>query len=486
MLKSFSAMVVFVLLTSVCAAESPFPPEQEQAIHDIQNGNGHVFIFGPNGLPEGLRRDQRLDQLGRNAAVMKVMASASDSVLKRLSIFPRLQEVELRSVSPTDNWDELAKCRELRSINITNLSSRQEQAFEAIGQLPELEKLYFRDCDIPASCYRHLTGLKKLKIFWVSSAKEPINDEAIEHIGQITSLTDLSVSLKDVTSLGMPHLGRLTNLDRLSLAAPLIQDDDLRHLSKMTKIKWLYFSASSLTGKGLAHLSDWEQLSVVTFYSGPKLNDDLWPSAATLKRLHKLEISGPTPQITGRGIESLDQHPELGVLEIHGSNFTDEAFARFPNLPKLHWLEITGSPHLTGTTLSALGDAPRLTIVNLSNNGLTDEGLSSLAKANLPQLGLLQLNHTKITDNGLTALAQIKTQRDLQVQIQDCEVSGSTLGDLAKSPIMWLTLPKTMKHTVPGVQRFLEAPDKRVVINNETYNHKGLMLRKPSDPKSGK
>lgn len=461
MWKPLVGIAVLIALASPRFSESPSTTDQDAAVRDIHSANGRVF------LKDGteLKRTQSLDEFQPGNTVVRLSVIASDDVLKRLPLFLELEQVELLGKGLAINeWKELAKCRKLRVVRLGHLDPRLEEAFEAIGQLPEVTEIETWNCDLSAACYRHLKGSKKLERLRVSDTKRPVNDEAIEYLGHVTSLLHLSVSFKDVTSQGMPHFGRLTNLRHLNLDCVKIKDDDLRPLAGLKNVNWLSFRGVPLTGRGLDHLTTCSSLSVIKFEKCENLEDEIWTSLAKLRGMNVIEIVGPSPQITGRGIESLSELSQLENLHIRNTSLTDESFARFPALPRLHFLSLRDNPHLTGRTLSVLGETPPLYSLNLGGTGVTDEGLAELTKI-------------KVRASGFS------------LDLEDCQVSESAIAKLAGSTIKTIRLPKSLKPTDAGVKRFLEAPGTSVLAINGRYDRNGLVIsksRSDGGPKSGK
>ena len=106
-----------------------------------------------------------------------------------------------------------------------------------------------------------LTGLRELFIWWASS----IDDAAVAHIGRLTRLRVVDISLSALTDRGVGHLADLPELEELSLEGKKFTDASLAHLSRAKHLKSLALQSgqSGITDAGLEHLAALKELRLL-------------------------------------------------------------------------------------------------------------------------------------------------------------------------------------------------------------------------------
>ena len=155
--------------------------------------------------------------------------------------------------------------------------------------------------EIPANDFRYLlplTGLKKANLGEIDGR----TDEALVHIGKLTSLTHLYLHDGELTDAGMKHLTPLKHLNRLVLGGnPAITDAGLKTLLELKNLDDLRISYTNVSDAGMKMLQE-------------------------LPRLKKLRIIHTN--VTDVGIGHLAQIKGLTELHIHfqqGDKITQQA-----------------------------------------------------------------------------------------------------------------------------------------------------------------
>jgi len=191
---------------------------------------------------------------------------------------PDLRELELGGRGINDSTlEQFADCRKLRSLAIFDSTVQSLTHLRGMAALESLsiELSDRNDPDIETSeTWAWLATLTRLQ----SLDLRPASDLALEHIGSLPSLADLSLSETGVTDLGiaklrnfaslngldlrktavgdagMPAIARLENLHHLFLDATLVGDEGLRHLAGLTKMYELTLNDTRVSDAGLVHL----------------------------------------------------------------------------------------------------------------------------------------------------------------------------------------------------------------------------------------
>ncbi len=95
---------------------------------------------------------------------------------------------------------------------------------------------------------------KKLKILVLRNTA--ITDDALKHVGKITTLKDLTISYVDIKGPGLAHLSGLKDLTTLRLAKTDIGDEHLKPLAGLEKLEYLDVSKTNVTDKGVEWLQE--------------------------------------------------------------------------------------------------------------------------------------------------------------------------------------------------------------------------------------
>ena len=124
-----------------------------------------------------------------------------------------------------------------------------------ISELACLKSLNASLCCISDTALEHigrLTGLTNLNL----SINRGISDDGLKHLGHLTRLVNLDISdNRGISDAGLKYLHHMTALVNLDVSRFNMSDDGLKHLSHMTRLMNLDVSESNLSDDGLKHLS---------------------------------------------------------------------------------------------------------------------------------------------------------------------------------------------------------------------------------------
>jgi tRNA A-37 threonylcarbamoyl transferase component Bud32 len=285
----------------------------------------------------------------------------SDATMEVIETLTGLET--LRFEDPNEITDaglaRLASLKNLRALNV--VSPRMSDAsLEVIAKLPNLERLslgitgYGSEAGQTASrvTARGLSALKAAeKLNHVNVQGVPINDAALQSLGELRQVQSLNVSSPGVVDASLRHLSGMTQLNALFLRNTGVTDAGLVHLKNLANLNDLYLEGSPVTGRGAEHLRGLNNLRRLTLWACP---------------------------VEDAGLEQLKSLTQLTLLDVRQSKVTD-----------------AGIPHLEAL-------AERLEVLHLIETAITDAAIPHLSK--LAKLRGLTLNGTQLTADGVTQL----------------------------------------------------------------------------------
>lgn len=89
--------------------------------------------------------------------------------------------------------------------------------------------------------------------------RTPIDDEQLEHVGEIRTLRELSLVDTQITDAGLKHLAKLEKLERIDLSGTKVSDDGLQQLVPLLKLTNVQYEGSRITAPGIDLLVDGQQ-----------------------------------------------------------------------------------------------------------------------------------------------------------------------------------------------------------------------------------
>jgi hypothetical protein len=234
-----------------------------------------------------------------------LVANISDAGLERLAGLPRLRSLTLFGTRVTnDGLSLLTRFRLLRHLSIVLVNGGvTERGFVHLAKLTRLRSLAITDLSYPSTDamtagLSELTKLGVLESLNIFSMR--VNDDALESIGKLQSLRNLSlyhaIATMPVTDLGLERLKGLGELRTFRLGIHRISDQGLAAISTLGKLETIEVSSltrSTISDTGLQQLS---RLSSLKSLRLPPSRD---MTSSGLERLHKslpqLVVHDPSP-----------------------------------------------------------------------------------------------------------------------------------------------------------------------------------------------
>ena len=194
-----------------------------------------------------------------------------------LRCFPQLLHLTVDGAGvSTNTFQAIGELKELKHLRGYALSNVSPSDFRFVGQLTELEELYFPSIKEKGYLQR-LASLKKLKRLDITYR---LNDDGeFEHLEGLVNLKYVRIGG------GTFHAGRINKIG--------ISDKALFHLRKMTKLQTLLLTSRRITGSGLQHLKDLDELQKLRL-SYAELTPKYVPHLLELERLEHLDLAAST------------------------------------------------------------------------------------------------------------------------------------------------------------------------------------------------
>jgi hypothetical protein len=230
---------------------------------------------------------------------------------------------------------------------------------------------------------------------------ERVTDEWLQRLATVTTLRRLDVSNCAIQGPGLEHVGKLTGLQELNLTLTPVTDHALQHLSGLTELRKLGLASTQCTGTGFRHLKSLRKLESVNFHFTPlndaglqaisqvPISDRLWfahthftdagaASLSALTQLKRCGIGSKEAASSGAAVLALTKLP-LEDLALLDNQATPEGISHAATIPTLQRLDVSYAPTVTDESLPLLAQMPKLEELKLGSAQLTDQGLQALA-----------------------------------------------------------------------------------------------------------
>lgn len=213
-------------------------------------------------------------------------------------------------------------------------------------------------------------------------------DADLKRLGQIASIGSVDIENSGpLTSEGLPPLGALKRMDSLKITGALAHDQTMQTIGKFSQLARLVIRGGNASDAGVQHLAGLENLKEFNFS-----ND----------------------KITGATLGALKNCKKLELIYM----FNCPKLADFSSLAELRDI---GTLKRVDFTFSKLNDAaarelvriPSITQAGVGSTLLTDEGLKEFSR--LPKLEFLDLSGSKVTPAAIPTLARFKTLNSMIV-----------------------------------------------------------------------
>ena len=265
---------------------------------------------------------------------------------------------------------------------------------------------------------------------------ERVTDEWLKRLSGVHTLRRLDLANCAVQGDGLQHIGALTGLRELNLTLTPVKDDALKHIGGLVELRILGLASTQCNGTGFQHLKALKKLESVNFHFTP-LNDDglraitqvpisgrLWfahtrftdEGAASLKNLTQLKRCGlgsTDKGSSGEAVAALTKLP-LEDLALLDNQASPVGLAHATKIATLRRLDVSHAPTVKDESMPLVAQMPALEEFKLGSAQVTDDGLQLLAASkSLKKLSLSGLKG--ITPMGIEKLRKAQPKWVIEV-----------------------------------------------------------------------
>jgi serine/threonine protein kinase/formylglycine-generating enzyme required for sulfatase activity/Leucine-rich repeat (LRR) protein len=270
-------------------------------------------------------------------------------------------------------------------------------------------KVFIADGDFTYWPEFPVTDISKLpeEFQWVRIqlfACDRLVDADLARFRSLTKPFLLSFSASKITNAGLANLHDLPNLRALDLPQTAITREGIEALGVLPNLYAINIGRTATTGDDLQLLSRFPKLDRVTL-GPPHLTDEGVNILATLPNIVMLYIIdageaeceriGRLAQLTGffpsgknfndRCVEAIRRLPNLTILDLYQTSVTDDGIAKLPSVaPKVSTLRLARE-HITDAALPHIREMPALSFLSLVYTQVTASGVAELQAA-MPNL----------------------------------------------------------------------------------------------------
>lgn len=205
-----------------------------------------------------------------------------------------------------------------------------------------------------------------------------------------------------------PQYFRELPVVKFSCTCRRLGDTGLRALRHSEGIRWLELRETQISGAGLEALEELVLLETLVLLDRD-IGEEGFEHLAMLSKLRHLELSGPLDDSRMPGLGALTG---LRTLRLSHPPLDDRVAPELSALTELEVLDL-GRTAISDEGLSALAELQSLRVLRLDHTRVTNRGLQHLGK--LAALEVLALQSTDVVDEGVAHLAELQNLRTLRL-----------------------------------------------------------------------
>lgn len=255
-----------------------------------------------------------------------------------------------------------------------------------------------------------------------------LHDEDLDILHRFPNLQKLDLTATMITDAGLTKIAAFRQLQELSLQQCRVTNKGIAALKDLPELTKLNVAFTDVTADGLVAIDGFNALKHVAMWPRPKPEGD-WPFEVEVtrqladkrgvRRIRRPHRSQPTklnvrlPEDIAERFPDLTRYrPRMINLQIHWGDFADRDMPAVRHFPFLTMINL-GDTEVTDEGLEELRHHFYLSFVTLPKQ-TTDAGLEHVRR--LPMLEHLYLHGTQITDSGLLKLQYATNLRYLDVR----------------------------------------------------------------------
>jgi len=173
----------------------------------------------------------------------------------------KLESLSTIDVSETDFGDmslqSMCGMTSLTELSCQGCYGVTDEARSAFQELPKLQILNLAKTNVSDLTVK---SLESSQIQNLNLGKTKVTNECCGILSQIRSLTDVDLSCKHITSVGLKKLEACTNLTALNLAFSKVTDEGIQLLRQLPCLRYLSLRWTSITDSALEYLAATETI----------------------------------------------------------------------------------------------------------------------------------------------------------------------------------------------------------------------------------
>jgi hypothetical protein len=267
----------------------------------------------------------------------------TDAGLKHLSGLPKLERLCVTESQIGDHWYEqlgpspslveLYFGRSLGCDTVTHSGSRiSDRGLVGLNQYPQLQSLVLDSPNLSDGAFVHLKDLSQLRTLWLTGTQ--MTGRGLAGLRGLSRLAALSLEGDSLADEGVSELAELKSLRQVRLAGPKLTDASVARVSCLPALTFLRLDGPKFTDDGLVCLSHSTSLRTLKLDNGGSFSDKALDAICGLPKLGDLEFalwrngrraSGPTCQISDRGLQTIKGFPALNSVTLRSSRISRRA-----------------------------------------------------------------------------------------------------------------------------------------------------------------
>jgi Leucine-rich repeat (LRR) protein len=262
-----------------------------------------------------------------------------------------------------------------------------------------------------------LRGNATIELLGLAACSQ-LEPDDLKHLSEVPSLRVLNVTSTGMGPAACTSIRDISTLTELVISHNPLGDEGLPPLANLPGLVELTLHSCQLTDQGLAALAAFPRLQKLELNGNRGITDKAIPRLAVLRGLTELHVTGTG--ITRLGVEQLrhqlprcqvfgsqqTRRPPTAVVDLKGQGASDETLPELL-VGKNPWKLVLQGPGITDASLPLVASLPSLTVLELRETSVTDEGLAALAASST--LKRVEFwNMPQITEDAIPHLAAIR------------------------------------------------------------------------------
>jgi hypothetical protein len=212
----------------------------------------------------GLEHLRGLRQLNH---LILVSEDITDDGIEHVAVLSNLIYLHLGSTQISDaGIEHLVRLKGLKNLELRDAPAVTDAGLAQLATLPKLQWLSISHADVTDTGVAHLAAMDNL--FMVRLGQVPVTDAGVAYLRRLP-LKDLWLTETPITDVALEHIGNMTTLTYLALRDVNITDAGLDRLHRLSNLEYLHVVGTKVTSDGVARLKSKLPQCTVLFTPAP-------------------------------------------------------------------------------------------------------------------------------------------------------------------------------------------------------------------------